>query len=192
MSMNPIPRTNYGGHKYWVQLPWKCDPPRLTTNYCIAARQLSSLQQHLARHGYKLQHYWKVINEYLQNDFIEEVMNPRVQGHLKVQWPVLIWSSRDRSVINKEINWQFIHFHVGKFAVTADIPKAFLIEAYKKRLWLLSCCQKILPQHLSCIILNVYSLDQQVPHYFASYFIQKRWSLWSRHATSTNYFILCG
>ena len=71
----------YKDQKYWVRLPWKMSPRVLSTNYRMAIGQFSSLMRNLPKAG-KLQLYDKVIQDYLCQDFIEEVPNPSVRGGL--------------------------------------------------------------------------------------------------------------
>ena len=71
----------YDGEKYWVHLPWKRDPSEVLTNYRMAVGQLNSLQTHLSKCTTKFDHYRQVIQEYLHNDFVEEVVDPQVKGH---------------------------------------------------------------------------------------------------------------
>ena len=141
----------YDGGKYWVRLPWKRDPSEVPTNYRMAAGQLSSLQTHLSKYNTKFEHYKRVINEYLHNDFVEEVVDPQVKGHylphhgvakdsrttpLRVVFNASAKSkSSDLSLndaletgpsLTEKLVSSLLTLRVGKFAVIADISKAFL------------------------------------------------------------------
>ena len=81
-TVNSFSQTiQYDGRKYWARLPWRTDPSKLPTNFRMAVGQLKSLQQQLSRQSDKLQHYQQVIEEYVRNDFIEEVTDSSVRGH---------------------------------------------------------------------------------------------------------------
>ena len=71
----------YDGERYWVRLPWKRDLSEVPTNYHMAAGQLSSLQTRLSKYTTRFEHYQRVIQEYLHNDFVEEVDDPQKKGH---------------------------------------------------------------------------------------------------------------
>ena len=141
----------YDGDKYWVRLPWKRDPSEVPTNYRMTVGQLSSLQTHLSKNSSKFDQYNQVIQEYLHNDFVEEVVDSQVKGHylphhgvakeskttpLRVVFNASTKSkSSDLSLndaletgpfLTEKLAGSLINLHIGKFAVIADISKAFL------------------------------------------------------------------
>ena len=63
----------YFDKQYWVTLPWKKECFELPTNFRMAVGQLQSLHQHLSKDVVKFDHYKRVLNEYIQNNFTEEV-----------------------------------------------------------------------------------------------------------------------
>ena len=141
----------YDGQKYWARLPWRTDPTKLPTNFRMAVGQLNSLQHQLSRQPDKLQHYQQVIEEYIQNDFIEEVPNPSVRGHYlphhgveknSVTTPLRVVFNASAKAKSKDLSLNdiletgpslteklidsLLSFRVGKFALVGDISKAFL------------------------------------------------------------------
>ena len=141
----------YDGDKYWVRLPWKRDPSEVPTNYRMAVGQLNSLQTHLSKNSSKFDQYNQVIREYLHNDFVEEVVDSQVKGHylphhgvakeskttpLRVVFNASAKSkSSDLSLndaletgpsLTEKLASSLINLRIGKFAVIADISKAFL------------------------------------------------------------------
>ena len=142
---------HYDGRKYWARLPWRIDPSMLPTNFRMAVGQLGSLHQQLRRRPDKLQHYQKVIDEYLQNDFIEEVVDHGVRGHYlphhgvakdSVTTPLrIVFNASAKAKSNdlclndvldtgpsltEKLLDSLLNFRVGKFAIVGDISKAFL------------------------------------------------------------------
>ena len=117
----------------------------------MAVGPLKSLQQQLSHRQDKLQHYQRVIEEYVRNDFIEEAVNPSVQGHClpnhgvvkdSVTTPLrVVFNARakvkssDQSLNNvletgpsltEKLIDSLLNFRVSKFALVGDISKAFL------------------------------------------------------------------
>ena len=72
----------YENHWYLVSLPWKISPESLPTNYRMAMGQLNSLFKGLDQNSTKIAHYESVIQEYLEQDFIEEVSGTVSTGSL--------------------------------------------------------------------------------------------------------------
>ena len=182
----------YDGCKYWVRLSWHTDPSKLPTNFRMAVGQLKSLQQQLSRRPDKLQHYQRVIEEYVRNDFIEEVVNPSVQGHCLpnhgvVKDPVttplrVVFNARakvkssDQSLNNvletgpsltEKLIDSLLNFRVSKFALVGDISKAFLCIGLQEidRDYVRFYGQRISVCPLRLIALSLYSLDILVHHF---------------------------
>ena len=117
----------------------------------MVAGQLSSLQTHLSKDTTKFEHYRRVIQEYLHNDFVEEVDDPQIKGHYLSHHGVAKESSTTplRVIFNasaktkssilslndaletgpsltEKLANSLLSFRMGKFAIIADISKAFL------------------------------------------------------------------
>ena len=141
----------YDGFKYWVRLPWKRSPSVLPTNYRMAIGQLNSLLQQLRRQGGKFKHYCQVIADHLQNDFIEEVADPQICGYYmphhaamkdSVTTPVRVVFNASAKLkprdlllndiletgpsLTEKLIDSLLNFCVGRYALIADISKAFL------------------------------------------------------------------
>ena len=141
----------YENNRYWVGLPWKISPDTLPTNYRMAVGQLNSLIKTLERNPVKLAHYKQVIQDYLEQGFIEEVKDPQICGHYLPHHAVLKESATTplRIVFNasartgpnsislnqaletgpsltEKLVDSLVCFRVGRYGILADISKAFL------------------------------------------------------------------
>ena len=139
------------GNKYEVSLPWKHDPISLPTNYGMAKGQLSSLITKLQKDPRKYGYYKDILESYLEQDFIEEVTDEKIHGHYLPFHGVVKESATTpiRLVFNasSKANEQvpslndlletgpnlterlvdcLLSFRTKRYAVTADINKAFL------------------------------------------------------------------
>ena len=65
---------------YIVQLPFK-DDTRPSVNYRTARGQLNHLVQHAQNDEQYGQQYTKVVDSYVEKEFIEQVPNKPVEGH---------------------------------------------------------------------------------------------------------------
>ena len=117
----------------------------------MAVGQLNSLIKSLEKNPVKLAHYEQVIQDYLEQGFIEEVRDPKICGHYLPHHAVLkesattplriVFNASARagpnsislnqaletgpSLTEKMID-SLVNFRVGKYGVLADISKAFL------------------------------------------------------------------
>ena len=139
------------GNQYEVSLPWKHDPSSLPTNYGMAKGQLMSLITKLQKDPIKFGHFQDILDSYVQQDFIEEVTEENVHGHYLPYHGVVKESSTTpvRLVFNASSKANervpslndlletgpslteklvdcLVGFRTKKYAVTADISKAFL------------------------------------------------------------------
>ena len=141
----------YFDKQYWVTLPWKKECFELPTNFRMAVGQLRSLYQHLSKDVVKFDHYKRVLHEYIQNNFIEEVQSPDVRGHYLPHHAVLkdsittplrvVFNASAKAGSNslslnetletgpsltEQLIGTLLSFRTGKFALVADISKALL------------------------------------------------------------------
>ena len=141
----------YEGNQYWVSLPWRSDPAYLPNNYMIARGQLNSLLGRLKRDKDKLAAYHSIIKDYEKQGFIERA-DETIKGHYLPHHGVekststttplrLVFNaSSKRNTSTPSLNDMLdtgpslteklvdclAQFRKGKYAVTADISKAFL------------------------------------------------------------------
>ncbi|XP_069166805.1 uncharacterized protein [Procambarus clarkii] len=156
-------------NQYWVRLPWKLNHPQLPVNHFIAQNQLRSQVLCLQRQPENLKLYHEIIQKQLDDKFIEVVTNDNLkEGHYLPHHPVLKNSAttllrivfncstktRQSSVslndcfqtgpsLTQSLYDVLLKFHIGTYAYTADINKAFLRVGlqeedrnYKKFLWI--------------------------------------------------------
>lgn len=140
----------YDDHKYSVRLPFKYEPCELPTNFKMALSQLKSLLKRLEQDVEKRSHYHRIIKDYESMDFIEQVKDRRIIGHYLPHHPVLKDSTTTpiRIVFNASATCEnnlslndvletgpslteklvdsLVNFRQGRYAVCADISKAFL------------------------------------------------------------------
>ena len=141
----------YEEGQYWVPLPWKEDPSTLPTNYRVARGQLNSLIAKLHHDKEKFAHYDRIIQDYLKQGFIERVNDEAVLGHYLPHHCVIKQSPTTpiRIVFNASCKANskapflnellekgpslterlvdcLVKFRTKRFAVSADISKAFL------------------------------------------------------------------
>ena len=133
---------------YIVRLPFK-DETHPSVNYRTARRQLNQLVQRVESDEQFGQQYNKVVESYVEKKFIEQIPNQPVEGHYmphhavfkkSATTPLLIVfnaSSRPnegRSLndcvmtgpsLTAKLHEILVQFRQGKYAVTADISKAF-------------------------------------------------------------------
>ena len=133
---------------YIVCLPFK-DESRLSINYRNAKGQLNSLIQRVSHDENLAKQYNEIVNTYLEKDFVEEIPNEPIAGHYLPHYPVfkksattpvhIVFNASNKPTDGKSLNdclltgpslTAKLHdilltFHQGKFAITADISKAF-------------------------------------------------------------------
>ena len=133
---------------YIVRLPFK-DETRPSVNYRTTRGQLNQLVQRIESDEQFGQQYNKVVESYVEKEFIEQIPNQPVEGHYMPHHAVfkksattplrfgLNASSRPnegRSLndclmtgpsLTAKLHEILIQFRQGKYAVTADISKAF-------------------------------------------------------------------
>ena len=144
---------------YIIRLPFK-DETRPSVNYRTARWQLNHLVQRAENDEQFGQHYDNVVKSYVEKEFIEQIPNHPIEGHYMPHHAVfkksattplrIVFSASSRSNKGRSLNdclrtgpsltaklheilVQFCH---GKYAVTADISKAFhriiVDEEYRK------------------------------------------------------------
>ena len=140
----------YKDNQYVVSLPFKEKKVELPTNYRMAIGQLQSLTKHLRNYPEKLTHYHKIIQEYEKAQFVERVHDSVIRGHYLPHHAVLKDSATTpiRLVFNasakiigqhslndlletgpsltEKLTDTLLNFRIGKYAICADISKAFL------------------------------------------------------------------
>ena len=155
-------KTNAG---YEVRLPFKSDE-RPLVNYRIAKGQLNSLQERMQNNPLLFQQYDAVIQDYVTKEFVELISDDKIEGHYLPHHPVfknnlttplrIVFNASSKTPGNKSLNdYLFtgpsltaklhdalVQFRMGRYAVIADISKAFhriKIDArdqpYVKFLW---------------------------------------------------------
>ena len=149
---------------YIVRLPFK-DKTRPSVNYRTARGQLNQLVQLVENNEQFVQQYDKVVESCVEKEFIEQIPNQRVEGHYMLHHAVfkksattplrIVFNASSKPNEGKSLNdclmtgpsltaklhEMLLQFRQGKYAVTADISKAFhriiVHEADKKFLKLL-------------------------------------------------------
>ena len=133
---------------YIVRLPLK-DETRPSVNYRTARGQLNQLVHRVENNEQFGQQYNKVVESYVEKEFIEQIPNQPVEGHYMPHHAVFKKSTTTplRIVFNAsskpnegkslndclmmgpsltaKLNEILLQFRQGKYAVTADISKAF-------------------------------------------------------------------
>ena len=133
---------------YIVQLPFK-DDMRPSVNYCTARGQLNHLVQRAQNDEQFGQQYNKVVDSYVEKEFIEQVPNQPVEGHYMPHHAVfkksattplhIVFNASSKPNDGKSLNdclltgpsltaklhEILVQFRQGTYAVTADISKAF-------------------------------------------------------------------
>ena len=141
----------YNQGLYTVALPWKRDPEILPTNYHIARGQLASLYSKFVKDGSLHDQFKTILMDYHRRDFIETVDHDPSKGHFlpyhgvikeSATTPVRIVfnasaKSGDKAVslndcletgpnLTEKLVTSLVRFRMEKFALMADISKAFL------------------------------------------------------------------
>ena len=144
---------------YIVRLPFK-DDTRPSVNYRTARGQLNHLVQRAENDEQFGQHYDKVVKSYVEKEFIEQIPNHPIEGHymphhavykksattaLRIVFNASSRPNKGRSLndclmtgpsLTAKLHEILVQFHQGKYAVTADISKAFhriiVDEEYRK------------------------------------------------------------
>ena len=133
---------------YIVRLPFK-DETRPSANYRTARGQLNPLVQCAENNEQFGQQYDKVVESYVEKEFIEQIPNQPVEGHCMPHHAVfkksattplrIVFNASSKPNEGKSLNdclmmgpsltaklhEILLQFHQGKYAVTADISKAF-------------------------------------------------------------------
>ena len=133
---------------YIVQLPFK-DDTRPSVNYRTTRGQLNHLVQHAENDEQYGQQYSKVVSTYVDKEFIEQIPNHPVEGHYMPHHAVfkksattpvrIVFNASSKPNEGKSLNdclltgpsltaklhKILVQFRQGKYAVTADISKAF-------------------------------------------------------------------
>ena len=133
---------------YIVQLPFK-DDTRPSVNYRTARGQLNHLVQRAENDEQYGQQYSKVVNSYVEKEFIEQVPNQPVEGHymphhavfkksattpLRIVFNASSKPNDGRSLndcvltgpsLTAKLHEILVQFRQGTYAVTADISEAF-------------------------------------------------------------------
>ena len=133
---------------YIVRLPFKYDT-RPSVNYCTAGGQLNHLVQRAENDEQFGQHYNKVVESYVEKEFIEQIPNHPIEGHymphlavfkksattpLRIVFNASSRPNEGRSLndclmtspsLTAKLHKILVQFRQGKYAVTADISKAF-------------------------------------------------------------------
>ena len=133
---------------YIVRLPFK-DETRPSVNYRTARGQLNQLIQRVETNEQFGQQYDKVVESYVEKEFIEQIPNQPVEGHYMPHHAVfkrsattplcILFNASSKPNESKSLNdclmtglsltaklhEILLQFRQGKYAVTADISKAF-------------------------------------------------------------------
>ena len=133
---------------YIVQLPFK-DETRPSVNYRTARGQLNQLVQRVENNEQFGQQYDKVVESYVEKEYIEQIPNQPVEGHYMPHHAVfkksattpfrIVFNASSKTSDSKSLNdclmtgpsltvklhEILLLFRQGKCAVTADISKAF-------------------------------------------------------------------
>ena len=169
---------------YIVRLPFK-DKSRPSVNYRAARGQLNQLVQRVENNEQFGQQYDKVVESYVEKEFIEQIPNRPIEGHymphhavfkkstttpLRIVFTASSKPSEDKSLndclvtdtsLTAKLHEILLLFRLGKYAVTADISKAFhriiVHEAdrkFLKFLWLNLNSQEILTFQFKVVLLG--------------------------------------
>ena len=133
---------------YIVRLPFK-DETRTSVNYRTARGQLNQLVHRVENDEQFGQQYNKVVESYVEKEFIEQIPNQPVEGHymphhdvfkksattpLRIVFNVSSRPNEGKSLkdclmtgpsLTAKLHEILIQFRQGKYAVTTDISKAF-------------------------------------------------------------------
>ena len=133
---------------YIVRLPFK-DNTHPSVNYRTARGQLNQMIHCVENNEKFVQQYDKVVESYVEKEFIEQIPNQPMDGHYMPNHAVfkksatiplhIIFNASSRPNEGKSLNdclmtgpsltaklhETLIQFHQGTYAVTADISKAF-------------------------------------------------------------------
>ena len=133
---------------YIVRPPFK-DDTRPSVNYCTARGQLNQLIHRVENDEQFGQQYDKVVESYIEKEFIEQVPNQPIEGHYMPHHAVfkksattplrIVFNASSRPNEGKSLNdclmtgpsltaklhEILIQFHQGTYAVTAEISIAF-------------------------------------------------------------------
>ena len=133
---------------YIVRLPFK-DETRASVNYRTARGQLNQLVQRVENNEQFGQQYDKVVESYVEKEFIEQIPNQPVEGHYTPHHAVfkkspttplrIVFNASSRPNEGKSLNdclttgpsltaklhGILLQLRQGKYVVTADISKAF-------------------------------------------------------------------
>ncbi|XP_053391450.1 uncharacterized protein LOC128554226 [Mercenaria mercenaria] len=140
--------------RYSAKLPWKLEHPPLPTNYEVTKKRTENTIRRLQRDPYLLQKYDDIITEQERRGFIEKVITdtpPTGQVHYIPHHPVkkessttpirIVYDCSCRQSPNlpslndclestppilNDLSNILVRFRLHKYAVTADIEKAFL------------------------------------------------------------------
>ena len=131
-----------------IRLPFK-DESRPSVNYRDAKGQLNSLMQRVSHDKILSKQCDEIENTYLKKDFIEEIPNEPIAGHYLPHHPVfqksattpvrIVFNASSKSTdsislndclltgpsLTAKLHDILLTFRQGKFAITADISKAF-------------------------------------------------------------------
>ena len=158
-----IVRSNmqHSGSGYIIRLPFK-DDTRPSVDYCTARGQLNQLIHRVENDEQFGQQYDKVVESYIEKEFIEQIPNQPIEGHYMPHHAVfkksattplhIVFNASSRSNEGKSLNdclmtgpsltaklhEILIQFRQGTYAVAADISKAFhrIIEDEEDRKFL--------------------------------------------------------
>ena len=133
---------------YIVRLPFK-DETRPSVNYRTARGQLNQLVQRVENNEQFGQQYDKVVESYVEKEFIEQIPNQPVEGHYMPHHAVfkksataplrIVFNASSKPSYGKSLNdclmmgpsltvklhEILLLFRQGKYAITTDISKAF-------------------------------------------------------------------
>ena len=133
---------------YIVCLPSKNDT-RPSANYCTARGQLKTLAQRASCDNIFFTQYDRVIGDYVNCSFIEEIHKDQVEGHYLPHHPIfkisatmplcIVYKASSKPAGGKSLNdclltgltltaklhYMLLSFWKGEFTCTADISKAF-------------------------------------------------------------------
>ena len=139
--------------RYYTKLPWKKDHPPLPNNYKMAVGQLHALHKSLCAKPEMLNHYHSIIQDQLDQGFIEKVTNPKVHSAthyiphhavakespttpLRIVYNCSAKASKEAPSLNdclmkgpaltEKLGDILVTFRTNKYAFSADISKAFL------------------------------------------------------------------
>ncbi|XP_069115378.1 uncharacterized protein [Argopecten irradians] len=144
----------FRGNKYIAKLPWRDDHSPLPTNKEVARRRTESVINRLSKDPVMLKHYASIIYEQEQRGFVEKVENDQITSGkvhyiphhpvkkdssttpIRIVYDCSCQQSKDKPSLNdclrndppllNDITSILLKFRRKKFAVSADIEKAFL------------------------------------------------------------------